>query len=330
MCEISVVVPVYNVERYLNKCINTILEQTFTNFELILVDDGSKDDSGNICDEIKEKYSRIKVIHTENAGLSAARNIGIETSEGKYITFIDSDDYIHPRMLEILYSIIIENKADISLCNHQLVYDDKAISGASINNNITVYNSVESIKKIVEKGEESMIVSCSKLYKQSLFSDIRFPLGKYHEDEFVTYKILHKCTKVVATDAKLYYYFQRANSITRRVYNVKRLEKLEALEEAIKFFKDNNNKMLTYLAEFRYLFNIQIAYYRVKYEMSNNKEIMEKLKIQYDHKYIEFAKCNIKRISIIKKILLLFFYICPNIYCFLVRVCLNFGHSIRK
>lgn len=323
MSKISIIVPVYNVERYLDKCIFSILEQSFTDFELILVNDGSKDNSGMMCDGYKDRDSRIKVIHQENSGLSAARNIGIETSEGEYVTFIDSDDFIHRNMLEILYNNILGNKADISVCDYHLVYEGKEISKELGDNNITLYTNIEGVKKIVEKSKASMIVAWGKLYTRNLFCDIRYPALKYHEDEFVTYKLLYKSTKIVATDAKLYYYLQRSNGITGSTYSIKRLEKLEALEEAIMFFKNENNEALTYLAEFRYLLNIQIAYYRVKYEMDYNKEIMDSLKIQYNQKFSEFARGNMKNIPIIRRMLLRIFYIFPNIYCILVRLYLN-------
>jgi glycosyltransferase involved in cell wall biosynthesis len=329
MCKISVIVPVYNVEKYLHKCISSILKQSFTDFELILIDDGSKDNSGRICDGYRGRDSRIKVIHQENLGLSAARNIGIDTSEGKYVTFIDSDDFIHPSMLEILYNNILETKADISIGDYCLVYEGKEISKEFGDNNITLYTNIEGVKKVVEKNEASMIIACGKLYRRNLFSNIRYPIGKYHEDEFVTYKLLYKSTKIVATDAKLYYYLQRSNSITGSTYSIKRLEKLEALEEAIMFFKNENNKVLTYLAEFRYLLNIQIAYYRVKYEMDYNEEIMGRLKAQYNQKFKEFAAGNMKNISIIKRMLLWFFYMFPNVYCVLVRLSLNFVAKLR-
>lgn len=318
MNKISIVVPVYNVEKYLNKCISSILEQSFIDFELILVDDGSNDNSGKICNQYKGKDSRIRVIHQENSGLSAARNIGIETSQGIYITFIDSDDFIHPKMLEVLYNNILENKADISTCEYHIVCEGAEVSKGFGKNNITLYNNIEGVKKIVEKSLASMIVACCKLYRRELFYDIRYPAGKYHEDEFVTYKLLYKSSKIVATDAKLYYYVQRSNSITN-TYRIKRLEKLEALEEAIYFFKKKNNEELTYLSEFRYLFNIHIAYYRAKYEM-NDKEIMDKLKKQYNKKYRDFSKGNIKKIPIIKRVLLKFFFVLPNTYCVLIKI----------
>lgn len=326
MSEISVIVPVYNVEKYLSKCISSILEQSFTDFELILVNDGSKDSSGRLCDGYKEKDSRIKVIHQENTGLSAARNKGLEASEGKYVTFVDSDDFIHPNMLEVLYNNIREYNTDISVCGYHLVYEGKQVSKNSGENNITLYTNIEGVKRIVEKSDTVMIISCGKLYKHILFSDTWFPVGKYHEDEFVTYKLLYKSNKIVVTDAKLYYYLQRSNSITGRTYSVRRLEKLEALEEAITFFKGKNNEELVCLSEFRYLFNIQIAYYRVKYEIKQNKEIMDKLRKQYTQKFNEFATRNMRNIPLIKRMVLRFFNISPNIYCGLVRLLMKYKY----
>lgn len=330
MTEISIVVPVYNVEKYLDKCISSILEQSFTDFELILVDDGSNDHSGRKCEEYKKRDPRIKVVHQENQGLSSARNIGIETSKGKYITFIDSDDFVHPKMLEILYNNILENKADISACGYDMVPEGKKISVKSISNNISIHNNIQSVKKIVEKSESIMIIACCKLYKLSLFQDVHYPAGKYHEDEFATYKLLYKSNKIVVTDAKLYYYVQRPNSITGSTYSIKRLDKLEALEQAINFFKNQDNKELAYLAEFRYLFNIQIAYYRVKYEMKYNKSIMDKLKKQYNDEFREFAHNNIKNIFVIKRIILWSFYMFPNLYCVLIRILSKIAPAIFR
>ena len=328
MREISIIVPVYNVENYLDRCISSILEQSFTDFQFILVNDGSKDNSGTICDEYAKKDSRIKVIHQDNLGLSAARNIGIEASQGKYITFIDSDDFIHTNMLYILYNNLLENKADISVCNYNLVYEDKLTTRDWGNNDIAVYNNIESVKKIVEKSETVMIIAWGKLYKRDLFDDIRYPVGKYHEDEFVTYKLLYKSTKTVVTDAKLYYYLQRSNSITGSTYSIKRLEKLEALEEAVMFFKSKSNEELVELAQYRYMLNIQIAYYKVKYEMNHEKIVMDKLRLQYNKKFHEF-KNNVESITVMKKMALKIFYTFPNLYCSLIRLYLICVSKLR-
>lgn len=322
MCVISVIVPIYNAEEYLSKCISSILVQSLTDFELILVDDGSNDSSGSICNQYKEKDSRIRVIQQKNAGLSAARNVGIEVSEGKFIAFIDSDDFIHPLMLEILYYNMIETGADISVCDYHLVYEGKNVPLGFNDNKIITYSNIEAVKKIAKNSETMMIVAWCKLYRRSLFCDIRYPVGKYHEDEFVTYKLLYKSNKVVVSGAKLYYYLQRSSSITGSTYSAKRLEKLEALKEAAIFFNEEENNELTYLAKFRLLLNIQIAYYRVKYEMNQNKEIMNNLRKDYIENIREFEREGIKIISATKRMQLRLFYAFPDIYCGLVKLIL--------
>lgn len=324
MCHISVIVPVYNVERFLEKCISSILSQSFKEFELILVNDGSKDNSGKICNWYKEKDQRIEVIHQENLGLSAARNAGIEVSKGEFITFIDSDDFVHPLMLEVLYGNAIKTGADISICDYHLTYEGNCICYDLGDNKIITYTNVEAVKKIVGENQTRMIIACCKLYSRDLFNSIRYPVGKYHEDEFVTYRLLYKSNKIVVTKAKLYYYLQRSSSITGSAYSAKRLEKLEALREAITFFRREKNNELACLAEFRLLLNIQIAYYRVKYEMNQSKEIMKNLRMEYDEKISEFKIESIKNISIVKRMQLRFFYAFPNIYCGLVRPLFSF------
>ncbi|MCT4542600.1 MAG: glycosyltransferase [Vallitalea sp.] len=322
MIDISIVIPVYNVEKYLHRCICSVLKQTFANYEIILVDDGSTDNSGSICDEYKRKDSRIKVIHKKNRGLSAARNTGIENAKSEFITFIDSDDFIHPKMLEILHCNIISYKADVSIINYQKVYENEKITMIDLSeNSITLYNNIDGTKRIVEKSERNMIVAWGKLYRLNLFSDIKYPIDKLHEDEFVTYKLLYKSSKTVVSDAKLYFYFQRDNSITGNKYSIKRLEKLDALEEAIHFFEEKNKQELIYLACYRYLLNIQIAYYKVKYEM-NNEEILDKLKIKYKNEFRILSR-NLKRVNLFKKLLLRFFYLVPNIVCIIIRAFYN-------
>lgn len=322
MNKISIIVPVYNVEKYLDKCITSILEQSYADFELILINDGSTDRSGIICDEYKKSDSRVIVIHQENKGLAAARNTGIEKSRGKFITFIDSDDYIHFDMIKVLYSNIIKYKGDISICKYHMVYDENKNNEINYKNNTKQLSNIEAVKLIVEKSQANMIVACCKLYDKNLFNNIRYPIGKCHEDEFITYKLLYESNTIVVSDAKLYYYLQRTNSITGKKFSIKRLDKLEALQQAITYFEDNKNKELIYLARIRYLINIQIAYFKVKYEMKPNNEVLSMLINLYRK---EFKKCsvkNIKRVSWLKQIQVLFFNIYPNLYCTVVKVLL--------
>lgn len=247
--EISIIVPVYNVEKYIRRCINSILDQTFKSFELILVDDGSHDDSGLICDEYKRRDNRIQVIHKENGGLSDARNSGIEAIRGRYVTFIDSDDWVSKNYLSVLYELLNEKSAEISICNF-LRTSNEFLSYTNSKISVYEYSSNEALTNIFTDFGEQMVVSWGKLYKAELFKEIRFPLGKIHEDEFITYKILYKANRIIFTTEQLLYYWQRPDSIMGIGFKLRnRLHAIEALQERAGFFKsidrdDLKNKTL--------------------------------------------------------------------------------------
>lgn len=256
MPKISVIVPVYKVEPYLRRCIDSILGQTFRDFELILVDDGSPDGCPAICDEYAEKDSRIHVIHKENGGLSSARNAGLdwmfENSDSEYLTFIDSDDYVEPEYLEELYKALIENDADVSSCGYYRVGDGQEricenFSGCA------VFNGIEACKMINEaqEGHTLFVVACAKLYKKDMFGSIRYPVGKIHEDEFITYRILYKAKRVVEVGKCMYAYTVNPNSIMGEKFSVKRYDKFEALEEAAIFYRNNGQTDLADLTEIK-------------------------------------------------------------------------------
>ena len=235
MPKISVIVPVYKVEQYIHRCIDSILRQTFSNFELILVDDGSPDNCGKICDNYAQKYNRIHVIHKKNGGLSDARNKGIEwafeNSESEWIIFIDSDDWIHPVMLEKLYEANITNKTQISSCGFERTTGDEP----EINiNEIRTYKTTP--EKFYLENNINATIACAKLYKKECFESIRYPVGKLHEDEFTTYKILFAYAAVSVVEAPLYMYFQNENGIMLSKWNPKRLDALEAYKEQLQFF----------------------------------------------------------------------------------------------
>lgn len=185
MAEISIIVPVYQVEKYISQCIESILAQTFTDFELILVDDGSKDNSGKICDEYAEKDKRIRVLHKENGGLSDARNKGLDNASGNYFMFVDSDDYIAPNMAECLYQNIIKEDADIAACNFRYVFEEDVEEDFSTENKAEVLSGKEIFyNRKNERNYGFWTVAWNKLYKAETFKNMRFRFGKYHEDEF--------------------------------------------------------------------------------------------------------------------------------------------------
>ena len=233
MPSVSVIVPVYKVEDYLERCLDSILSQTFSDFELILVDDGSPDRCGIICDEYKEKDPRIKVIHKENGGLSDARNKGIDIAQGEYLSFVDSDDWIHPQYLELLIQANEKNCTLISICD--LLRTDRSMDPDIIGNpNIKL----QVTRSFFREKNVQAITACGALYRKELFSDIHFPVGRIHEDEFTTYKLLFKTEFISYVDEKLYYYFDTPGSITNRPWSLKRVDGLDALVERYNFFVD--------------------------------------------------------------------------------------------
>lgn len=217
---ISVIVPIYNVEKYLKRCIDSIIEQTYTNLEIILVDDESPDNCGKICDEYAKKDKRIIVIHKKNGGLSDARNRGLQEAKGKYVGFVDSDDYISKNMYKVLYTNMKENNADISICNFSLV-DDNGIeykNKKQINNEIKLYGKMEAMENLlIEKDYTNH--AWNKLYNKKLFEDgkIQYPKGKIWEDIATTYLLFENANKVVYQNISLYYYVQRDNSIMKEI-----------------------------------------------------------------------------------------------------------------
>lgn len=237
--KISVIVPVYNVEEYLDKCIESLIGQTYKNLEIILVDDGSEDKSGEICDSWKYKDSRIKVIHKKNGGLSDARNAGMDIATGDYIGFIDSDDYINKRMYEILLNNMNDYNSDISVCSIEKVYETNEIYNSVITNkNISIFTAEEALRDLIEEGILKQTV-WNKLYKKSVIENIRFEFGKIHEDEFWSYQVFGKSSKIVYTDEKMYYYLQRAGSIMDKPFSVKRLDALEARYNRLNYIIQN-------------------------------------------------------------------------------------------
>lgn len=211
--KISIVVPVYNVERYLERCLKSVLSQSFDDYEVVLVDDGSTDDSGNICDIYAKSYNNFKVIHKENKGLSHTRNIGVDYSNGEFIYFLDSDDYIIPDCLKILYENLLNTKADIS-CGSFGFFEDKHPLNVEyeVNNKHSIYSSEDACIKLLY-GKRFYTSSCNILIKTEIAKKNHFPLGKYHEDEMTTFRYFLEAKKIVMNGAKTYYYYQREGSI---------------------------------------------------------------------------------------------------------------------
>lgn len=239
--KISVIVPVYNVEKYLNRCIDSILAQTYRDFELILVDDGSPDNCGEICDEYAAKDNRIHVIHKENGGLSDARNAGLDwmfaNSKSEWVTFVDSDDWIHPRFLEIMYEAVTKFDTLMSVCNY------------SMQEEYTDYPEINQIKMFCKESEQAYIdkniasmPAWAKLYHRTLWNDLRFPKGKVNEDAFTTHIPFFNAKQVTVVYKELYYYFTNNSSLMRSEWTPKKMDEVEAWKKRLKYLKFNNYK----------------------------------------------------------------------------------------
>lgn len=232
---ISVIVPVYNIESYIEKCIESLLNQTYSNLEIMLVDDGSTDKSGDICERYVKKDDRIIVLHKQNGGLSDARNYAMDQAKGELIAFVDGDDWVHPQMYELMYATMKEKKADIVTCWFE--QRDKNFTEQHYwkeNLDIKLLTGAEALCDI----ETPLVVAWNKLYRREILKDIRYPKGKLHEDEYVVHRIFYKCDRIAVIDRPLYFYTIRGGSIVSQMNSQRIDNALEALRDRVEFSHD--------------------------------------------------------------------------------------------
>lgn len=277
---ISVIVPVYNVEQYLQKCVESLVNQSYKNLEIILVDDGSDDNSGQLCDSLAEKYSNIKVLHKNNGGLSDARNKGLEYAKGNYIFFVDSDDWIELETIEKLYNAIKENDADISICGINDYAGGKIKVTRGPSKELSIYNSIKAIETLISTGNEIGIVVWNKLYKKSLFDNVIFEFGKLHEDVFFTPKILFFAKKIVAINYCGYNYItDRQGSICNKKLSYKNIDAPASFLSNYEFFKEQSLDYFSKHYFLKYMDFVMIVY--AKAVSQNNEEIKLELNKQF-------------------------------------------------
>ncbi|WP_455683148.1 glycosyltransferase family 2 protein [Thomasclavelia sp.] len=235
---ISVIVPVYNIEMFVERCIKSIVEQTYKNLEIILVDDGSIDSSGDICDRWKSYDSRIKVIHKKNGGLSDARNCGLDIAGGNYISFIDGDDFIDKNMYRDMLNYINMYECDICICGICKTENDKEFVTRPYNyenKEFTIFNNELAIKEMLNNKID--VSSCNKLYKRNIIGELRFPYGKTNEDFALMYKLFYFSKKIIIINKNYYKYIQRDGSITTTKFNKKQFDKYYNCLEMLKFIE---------------------------------------------------------------------------------------------
>ncbi len=249
---VSVIVPIYKVESYLSHCVDSILRQTYYRIEVILIDDGSPDRCGAICDEYAKQDKRIKVIHQDNMGLSGARNTGIDVAVGEYVAFVDGDDWIHPKYIETMLEACIDNNCTLCQCDFFNVVDDYTPRNEYAGSVFT-FETNEFVKAEYEIYSWNCVVAWNKLYHRSLFDGIRYPLGRLHEDEYTTYKIISAAERVALITDKLYYYRRRDDGIMQgECVEKRRSDVKKALEERIAYYEANEELVLAKWARDRY------------------------------------------------------------------------------
>lgn len=299
MSKISIIVPVYNVEKYIKRCIESILKQTYEYFEIILIDDGSTDNSSKICDEYYRQDKRIKVIHKENGGVSSSRNVGLDIAKGDYISFIDSDDYIEADMFEKMIETIVSNAADIVQCNFKSVCENEKDSKNKIYKDVEVGNKYFALNEIVDIPFSNVV--WNKIYKKEVLSEIRFNENiKRFEDVDFTCRVLLNCNRYVKDDSQLYNYFQRQGSLCRaNKYSLELLEAIYTQNERIKIFEEKNVPKYILKKAYQRYFNDIIRHYNLiknyvdYYEKNNGYSILESLiKDRINNELI--AELNIK------------------------------------
>ncbi|MCI8391817.1 MAG: glycosyltransferase family 2 protein [Roseburia sp.] len=242
--KISVIIPVYNVIDFLKECLGSVLNQTYKNLEIILVDDGSTDGSSQICDEYKKKDRRIQVIHKENGGLSDARNAGIKIAQGEYFSFIDSDDWIHEDTYRILADKIKQNHADIICFGMIELYENKR-NTLYLPQSAEIVNTEEALKRLMI-GTNCGPSVCNKLFKRSMFENIQFPVGKISEDIAVIYNIFDHAHQVEFINESFYYYRHRSNSITTAPYSIKNLVIVDYAKDMICYMREKHPALVGY------------------------------------------------------------------------------------
>ena len=246
---ISFIVPIYNVERYLQKCVDSILAQSYSNIEVVLVDDGSTDESVAICDSYANRDKRVQVIHKENGGASSARNEGLSFAHGSYIAFIDSDDYVSPSMAEKLLDAISKTDSDLAMCN--FAYTDELgniTESFSDDTKAGEYRTEELLRKVAA-GWTFGILVWNKLFKKELFDGgLLFLEGRIAEDEMIAHRLLARVRKAVIIPDVLCFYRHRTGSVTNSAFNEKNLDSLEALIDRVEFFISINEEELAYIA----------------------------------------------------------------------------------
>ncbi len=300
---VSVIIPVYKVEKYLNRCIDSVINQTYKNIEIILVDDGSPDNCGKICDEYAKKDDRIVVIHKENGGVSQARNVGVEACHGEYVSFVDSDDYVASDYIEYLHKLISESGAEVVIGSFRKTAGEKLSSDDEARIEVKTATGKEACEIMLDTAHFMQFVTpCAKIYKKELLLNTPFPEGIRHEDEAILYKIYYGLEKVVYSNKVIYGYYSNPNGYLNTSGKVFKSDLFLVMNERIEFFKERNELKLariSYKRLIRYLINDSI-----------------RCKRRSDEKLFDIAKANRhnKYFPLVARIYVISYKISPSLF----------------
>ena len=304
--KLSIIVPIYNVEPYLRRCIDSILAQTFTDFELILVDDGSPDNCPAICDEYAKKDPRIVVIHKENGGLSDARNAGLNIAKGDYIGFVDSDDLIHPQMYEHMIYRIIESNSDFAACGMKYIDNDENQFGCwPPESQDVVFSRNDFIEHFYPDVRRAIMQSvCNKLFCSKLFRELRFPKGKTYEDGMIQLDLYDQCSSIVVLKEYYYYYFcVREESIINSSYSKKQFDSIELSLKQYKYFEKLEIQEQQHYTLSVYVNNYLSNWFAVKFkakELSNEfLSYTREFNEYYSRIYTNPQICRLKKLTVL-------------------------------
>lgn len=298
---VSVIIPVYNVEQYVGRCIESVVNQTYKDIEIILVDDGSTDRSGKICDDYRDKDKRIKVIHKANGGLSDARNAGVKSFKGDYVTFIDSDDYISTQFIEDMLGVMKKEQAELIQCD--LIEGSADSYNFPKDGGYDVYD-----RHSVFETNETKITAWGKIYSRRLVENHLFPKGRRNEDEFYTYKCLYASGKTVLLHRKLYYYFKRPGSIMHSHSEALNLDVIDAFIERQDYFKEKGEKRLYDITVKEKCIREAMMYVKAK-NCTDAREERRKLKKMFDD---DFSSIRNEKFNTVEKIFLTMFFHFPQ------------------
>lgn len=317
---VSVIIPIYNVEEYLPDCIQSVLKQSYRNLEIILIDDGSTDKSGLICDEFAQQDNRVIVIHQENCGISQVRNRGVKEARGNYLFWVDSDDYVAENIIEKLYYNLVQQDVDMSICNYtQGSEREHQFENDKETEKFEVFDSKKGLELIYKNPHYSFIMAASwaKLIKKSLYEGLEYPDGKIFEDIYMSHKLISKCKKIAYTNKTMYYYYQWPESILGKKLYIEKLDYLGAFEERIHFFQKLGLSELGEKARIQYLHALMWEYSRAK-DILHDTRMVKHVKKEY-RKFYTFGTEN-KNVRHETKVYMLCFYISPFLLDFMNKI----------